>query len=65
MALTLFAMRLELARARALEGWRVGDKEGPGLSDLIDSRVTDHIRTLCDSRVILAVAAGAHSYIHL
>jgi hypothetical protein len=28
-AVTLFAMRLELARARALEGLRVGDEDGP------------------------------------
>jgi hypothetical protein len=27
--LMVFAMRLELARARALEGLRVGDEEGP------------------------------------
>jgi hypothetical protein len=34
-AFTLFAMRLELARARALEGFRVGDEEGPDAGEAL------------------------------
>jgi hypothetical protein len=35
----VFAMRLELARARALEGWRVGDVEGPSGDKVIEEKL--------------------------
>jgi hypothetical protein len=38
LAVTLFGMKLELARARALEGRRVGDEEGPPVHEVHEGK---------------------------
>jgi hypothetical protein len=38
LAVMLAAMRVELARARALEGFRVGDEEGPSLEEAVGAK---------------------------